>query len=106
MTVSALGYVSWVVWFYNDFYYFKLEVQFIDEAYKELFYPVYIPFTLSPFLLSAILTLLLLRLDRLSCCCSWTRVPGEEISVYDPSMDKRYIMYKYIYIMKDWEVDQ
>ena len=47
---------------------------------------------LSPLLLSAILTLLLLHLDRLSCFCSCTAVPGEEISVYDPTTDKRMIL--------------
>ena len=51
-----------------------------------------IPSTLSPLLLSASLTLLLLHLDRLCCCCSCTSVPGEEISVYDPTTDKRMIL--------------
>ena len=41
---------------------------------------------------SVILTGLFLHLDRLCCCCPCTGVPGEEISVYDPSTDKRLIL--------------
>ena len=87
MAVSAFGYVCWLVW-----YYFRFEVGGSETRSKKLFYTGTIPSTLSPLLLSAILTLLLLHLDRLCCCCSCTGVPGEEISVYDPTTDKRMIL--------------
>ena len=86
MAVSVVGYVCWAVWFYHRFDHGA------HEWYKYWFYTQIIPSTLSPLLLSAILTLLLLHLDRLSCCCSWTRVPGEVTSVYDPTTDKRMIL--------------
>ena len=35
---------------------------------------------------------LFLHLDRLYSCCPCTGVPGEEISVYDPTTDKRFII--------------
>ena len=76
MAVSVVGYVCWAVWF---FFRFGLIIGLMV-------------ITLPPLLLSAILTLLFLHLDRLSCCCSWTRVPGEEISVYDPATDKRFVL--------------
>ena len=79
MAVSVVGYVGWLVW-----YYFK-------AVYLDDIIPIII-ITLSLLLLSAILTLLLLHLDRLSCCCSCTRVPGEVTSVYDPTTDRRMIL--------------
>ena len=86
MAVSVVGYVCWAVWYYHRF------DQGAYEWSKWNFYNIIIPPTLSLLLLSAILTLLLLHLDRLSCCCSWTRVPGEVTSVYDPTTDKRMIL--------------
>ena len=37
--------------------------------------------------------LVLLHLDKLSpCCCACGLYPGEQLSVYDPDLDKRFIM--------------
>ena len=86
MGVSAVGYVCWLVW-----YYYRFEVG-AYEWREDLFFSEYIPASLSLLLLSAMLTGLFLHLDRLCCCCPCTGVPGEEISVYDPSTDKRFII--------------
>ena len=68
MAVSAFGYVCWLVW-----YYLRFEVGG-SEARKKLFYTGTIPSTLSPLLMSAILTLLLLHLDR---CCKFKEHPED-----------------------------
>ena len=49
-------------------------------------------YTGPPILLSLILTVLFLHLDRLCCCCSCCLEPGEEISVYDPHTDQRLLL--------------
>ena len=86
MGVSAVGYVCWLVWFYYKFEFYA------DEWVKDAFFSITIPRSLSPLLMSAILTGLFLHLDRLCSCCPCTGVPGEEISVYDPNTDKRLIL--------------
>ena len=80
--VSVVGYVSWAVWFYYRFEFYKG---------RRDFYEVYLPISLSPLVLSIILTALFLHLDSI-CCSECARVPAEEISVYDPSTDRRFIM--------------
>ena len=86
MAVSAVGYVCWGVWLYDRF-----EVE-SDELHRKLFYTMYIPISLPPLLLSVLLTILFLHLDTLCCCCSSTAVPGEELSVYDPDSDRRFVI--------------
>ena len=81
--VSAVGYVAWSVWSYNN-----LDVRNV----KYFFLNIHIPATLSPFLLSSFLTVLFLHLDRLCSCCSCCLEPGEEISVYDPHTDQRLLL--------------
>ena len=86
MAVSAVGYACWLVWFY-----YRISLG-ESEFRKDEFSSIYTPTTLSPLLLSVILTGLFLHLDRLCVCCPCTGVPGEEISVYDPSTDKRLLL--------------
>ena len=81
IAVSAVGFVCWLVWFYYKFVVRGI-YNFSDVSSRLIK-------TLSGFLLTVILTVLFLHLDRLCCC---TCVPGEEISVYDPSTDKRMIL--------------
>ena len=83
--VSVVGYVSWAVWFYFRFEFGK------NEGWRRSFYEVYLAFSLYPLVLSIILTALFLHLDSI-CCSECARVPAEEISVYDPSTDRRFIM--------------
>ena len=101
--VSVLGYVCWFVWYYyrfgvNNFafdeeYYEDIEDMFTKPKHEKVnFYNLYIPLSFPPLVLSVILTCLFLHLDRLSCCCPCTAVPGEEISVFDPSTDKRFVI--------------
>lgn len=86
MAVSILGYVHWLAWYYTRFAVGE------RERAKEIFFSRQIPFSVSPLLLSAILTYCLLILDRLPCSLLASRAPGEVLSVYDPSTDRRYIM--------------
>ena len=74
--VSTVGFVSWLVW-----YYYALELHL---EYK---YILTIPLPL--YLSSILLTVLFLHLDKLCCCCC---NPREQLSVYDPDLDKRFIM--------------
>ena len=43
-------------------------------------------------LITDLIFFVFLHLDRLSCCCSWTFVPEEVTSVYDPTTGKRMIL--------------
>merc|ERR1719471_1277313 len=70
MAVSAFGYVCWLVWYYFRFEVGGSEAHPPDMAY----YDRTIPSTLSPLLMSAILTLLLLHLDR---CCKFKEHPED-----------------------------
>ena len=36
-------------------------------------------------LITDLIFFVFLHLDRLSCCCTWTHVPKERVSVYDPT---------------------
>merc|ERR1712066_390188 len=83
--VSLVGYVTWAVWFYYRFDFGRYAWSRHD------FYALHLSSTIPPLVLSAILTALFLHLDRV-CCSECARVPGEQISVYDPVTDKRYIM--------------
>ena len=78
--VSSVGYLSWAIWLY---FRFRGDWVYFNQI---------LPSTLSPLLLSMILTILLLHLDKLSCCSDCCLSPGEQLSVYDPLEDKRYIM--------------
>ena len=83
MAVSAVGCSCLLVW---------CSLQYLNHVnifQLEHFIFVFIP--LVSFLPSLILTILFLHLDRLCSCCSCTGVPGEEISVYDPTIDKRFV---------------
>ena len=82
MSVSVGGYVCWAVCYFHNIMYFY------HYHYIYLFFTRIIPFTLPVLLLSAILTIVLLVLDRLSLSC----IPREKVSVYDPSSDKRFII--------------
>ena len=79
--VSIVGYVCWLVWFYYKFVVGGIYT-FSDVSFRLIF-------SLSSFISSATLTGLFLFLDRFCCCAC---VPGEEISIYDPSTDKRMIL--------------
>ena len=113
MVVSAVGFVGRDSWYYYNFSSFQIAFsenyyQYIEstanwpwffgafenrEASRASFFLlIYLPLSLSSYLIIVILTLLFLYLDLLPCCCSWTRVPGEEISVYDPTTDKRFVL--------------
>ena len=84
MAVSAVGFSCLLVW---------CSLQYLNHVnifQLEHFIFVFIP--LVSFLPSLILTILFLHLDRLCSCCSCTGVPGEEISVYDPNMVKRFVI--------------
>jgi len=70
ITISTVGYVVWVVWAY-----FNSIFDFI----------IILPLHVS----SILLTALFLHLDKLCCCCC---NPREQLSVYDPDLDKRFIM--------------
>ena len=71
---SSVGYVVCGVW--SHFAY--------DTDLKELIY-----ISLPPLILSILLTALFLHTDKLCCCCC---NPREQLSVYDPDLDKRFIM--------------
>ena len=85
MAVSAVEYVCWGVWQYERF------EQESDEPHRKLFYIMF-PIPLPFLLLSALLTILFLHLDTLCCCCPSTAGPGEELSVYDPDSDRRFVI--------------
>ena len=79
ITVSIVGYVSWVVvWWYFIINFDQLII---------LIYLI-IP-TIPPLVLSILLTALFLHLDKLCCCCC---NPREQLSVDDPDLDNRFIM--------------
>ena len=67
MAVSTVGCVSWVL--FKDFS------------------KIILPIILTPPVSSVIFTILFLHLDKL-CCCN----PRDLLSVYDPDLDKRFIM--------------
>ena len=75
ITVSSVGYVCLVVWWYFNF--------LLDDFIFVLVV------TLPLHVLSIHLTALFLHLDKLPCCCC---NPKEQLSVYDPDLDKRFIM--------------
>ena len=74
MAVSVVGYICWEVWVYYS------GKKFLGTLILSLPY----------LLLSTILTVLFLHLDRLCCCCSCTA--GGVTSVDDPTTDNRFIM--------------
>ena len=87
--VSFVGYISWLAWYYYRF----VLCDFCDERDGQFFFIIILPTVLTPFLLSASLTVLFLHLDKLSpCCCDCFLLPGEEISVYNPKLNKRSII--------------
>ena len=73
MLVTTIGYFVLLVWWY-----FK----YTEEGFWILFFPSL--FFLVP---SFILTYFFLNTDKL-CCCD----PGNQQSIYDPDLDKRFIM--------------
>merc|ERR1719219_3400124 len=75
IAVSTVSYFVWGVWYFctfakNDFHFYILCLAL----------PVHV--------LSILLTALFLHLDKLRCC----RNAMEQLSVYDPDLDKRFIM--------------
>merc|ERR1719510_1524350 len=74
IAVSTLSYVVWGVWHFST--------DLVDH-----FIVVGVPLILH--VLSILLTALFLHLDKLCCCCC---NPMEQLSVYDPDLDKRFIM--------------
>ena len=75
MALTIVSYVSWVVWWY-----------FNIESFDSLNFILLT--TLPPLVLSILFTILFLHLDKLCrCCCN----PREQLSVYDPDLDKRFI---------------
>ena len=78
IAVSTVGYVVW-------WYYIVLPYTYLDEG---LFFAIVLIFTLPLLVPSILLTALFLHLDKLCCCCN----PREQLSVYDPDLDKRFIM--------------
>ena len=68
MTVTTVGFVSWFLYFGVNF--------------------AILIFTLLLLLFSILLTALFLHLDKLPKCCN----PREQLSVYDPDRDQRFII--------------
>ena len=77
MLVSSVGYASWVFSCY-----FAFNGQVFQKQIK-----TFSMFTFIPLAFSILLTALFLHLDKLPCCN-----PREQLSVYDPDLDKRFIM--------------
>jgi len=77
IAVTTVGYVVWGVWWYFGPFGYNIA-------------DFYILFVALPSLvLSILLTALFLHLDKLCCCCC---NPMEQLSVYDPDLDRRFIM--------------
>ena len=77
ITVTSVGYVCMVVWWSGEVG--------IDLDIKSGI----LQYTLPLFVMSILLTALFLHLDKLLCCsCD----PREQLSVYDPDLDKRFVM--------------
>ena len=88
MAVSTVSVAGWLVWYSNT-------QHGPTHYWYETFYDTQtvLSIVLSLFVLSIILTGLFLHLDQLSPhCCECFLSPGEQLSVYDPDLDKRFIM--------------
>ena len=86
IVLSFLGYVSWLVWWYFSFITHHPPC---PSTHHLIFYEYILPITLPPLLISILLTILFLHLDKLpKCCCD----PREQLSVYDPDQNRRFIM--------------
>ena len=89
IVVTTVSYVNWGVWYYFTFNLYAFLIYFI------------IPYILPLHVLSILLTAFFLHTDKLCCCyCD----PREQLSVYDPDLDKRFIMVEGE-IMEDPEED-
>ena len=76
--LTTAGYVSWLVWWYFS----------VVKFHQKWTFPKYIlPYTLPFFLIGILLTVLFLHLDKVPRCD-----PREQLSVYDPVLDKRFLM--------------
>merc|ERR1712048_842052 len=74
IAVTTLSYVVWGIWYFYTVW---------SEAHFLIFFVA-----LPLHVLSILLTALFLHLDKLRCCCN----PREQLSVYDPDLDRRFIM--------------
>ena len=84
IAVSTVGFVVWLVWYYFSIIgYYNSKY----EAWEDYFIPTLVT-TLSLHVSSILLTALFLHTDKLCCCCC---DPREQLSVYDPDLDKRMI---------------
>ena len=87
--VSLVGLISWLAWYFYRF----VSCEICDELDRLFFYVVILPTVLTPFLLSASLTALFVHMDKLCpCCCDCFLLPRKEISVYDPKLNKRFVI--------------
>ena len=85
MALSIVGFVSWLVWWYYNF----VTNIYVNLWLHNLFYDYILPITVPLLVFSILLTALFLHLDKLpKCCCD----PREQLSVYDPDLDERFIM--------------
>ena len=87
MALTIVSYVSWVVLWYFNIGSYELSDHLNNVLYISLDF--ILTFTLPPLVLSILFTILFLHLDKLCCCCC---NPREQLSVYDPDLDKRFIM--------------
>ena len=79
---STVGYVVWGLWLFSNFDWFltlHLDWHLVGT---------YLSIHLAVLVSSILLTALFLHTDKLCCCCC---NPREQLSVYDPDLDKRFI---------------
>ena len=80
---STVGYVVWGLWLFSNFDWFltlHLDWHLVGT---------YLSIHLAVLVSSILLTALFLHTDKLCCCCC---NPREQLSVYHPDLDKRFIL--------------
>jgi len=92
IVVTTVGYVVWGVW-YNLGPFAPL---FFGPQPWNRFDPVILVAVLPPLVLSILFTAIFLHFDKVYGCCSicirYCCNPMEQLSVYDPDLDRRFIM--------------